>query len=333
MDGIAICFLVIALVLALILLVLLVKYLSLRAELKAFREQLNEIRNTDRKQPIKVASFSAPSVELAKEINLIVGELREAAIRSADEERRIRTIMAGVSHDFRTPITAADGYLQLAEELLSGEGTPDALTEKELSELRDYLKIVNKRIRFLRALSDEFFEVTYLDAKKDMPLSEVRLDILLSEVLLAQNSWIEEGKITTDFSIPEEQLTVIADRHYLERILENLFSNARKYTKSRLKVTVENRKGGADESLRAETTDTKGKNRICLLIENDMQDTQEMDTAHIFEPFYRAKGRSGPGTGLGLYVCKELSEAMHFEIEGNVTDNVFQLRCVMPAAD
>jgi len=331
MDGIAICFLVIASVLALILVVLLVKYLSLRSELKAFREQLNEIRNTDRKQPIKVASFSAPSVELAKEINLIVAELREAAIRSADEERRIRTIMAGVSHDFRTPITAADGYLQLAGELLSGDRPRETFTGKELSELRDYLKIVNERIRYLRALSDEFFEVTYLDAKKDIPLSGVRLDILLSEVLLAQNSWIEEGEIATDFNIPEEQMTVIADRHYLERILENLFSNARKYTKSRLKVMVE--KGVADESFSAEITGMEGGSRICLLIENDIEDMQEMDTAHIFEPFYRAKGRSGPGTGLGLYVCKELACAMHFEIEGNVTGNVFQLKLTMPAAD
>ena len=118
MDILTMILIVLSSVLGLLALVLLVRYLGLRAELRAFREQINEIRTTDREQPIKVASFGAPSVELAREINLLVEELRTVANRSAEEERRVRTIMAGVSHDFRTPLTAADGYLQMSEDLL-----------------------------------------------------------------------------------------------------------------------------------------------------------------------------------------------------------------------
>ena len=315
MDNITILLIVLACIFMLLALVLLIRYLCLKAELKRFKEQIKEIRTTDREQPIKVASFGVSSVTLAEEINLLIAELRNTAKQSADAEQRLRTIMAGVSHDFRTPLTSADGYLQMTEEMLGKLSDPQ-LPIHDLTEIRDYLKIVSERIHYLRSLSDEFFEVTYIEAKKDLPLEDVRFDTLLSDVLLAQVDWIETSGIRTDFRIPEEQMVIRADRHYLERILENLLSNARKYTKSRLEISVEK-------------TDPSS---VILCIQNDIDTALQLDPTHIFEPFYRAKGRSGPGTGLGLYVCRELAEAMHFELTGMIRDDIFQIRLVMPKA-
>lgn len=313
MDNITILLIVLACIFMLLALVLLIRYLSLKAELKQFSEQIKEIRTTDREQPIKVASFGVSSVTLAEEINLLIAELRNTAKQSADAEQRLRTIMAGVSHDFRTPLTSADGYLQMTEEMLGKLSDPQ-LPIHDLTEIRDYLKIVSERIHYLRSLSDEFFEVTYIEAKKDLPLEDVRFDTLLSDVLLAQVDWIETSGIRTVFRIPEEQMVIRADRHYLERILENLLSNARKYTKSRLEISV----------------DKTDPSSVTLCIKNDIDTALQLDPTHIFEPFYRAKGRSGPGTGLGLYVCKELAEAMHFELTGMIRDDFFQIRLVMP---
>lgn len=313
MDNIPILLIVLACIFMLLALVLLIRYLSLKAELKQFSEQIKEIRTTDREQPIKVASFGVSSVTLAEEINLLIAELRNTAKQSADAEQRLRTIMAGVSHDFRTPLTSADGYLQMTEEMLGKLSDPQ-LPIHDLTEIRDYLKIVSERIHYLRSLSDEFFEVTYIEAKKDLPLEDVRFDTLLSDVLLAQVDWIETSGIRTVFRIPEEQMVIRADRHYLERILENLLSNARKYTKSRLEISV----------------DKTDPSSVTLCIKNDIDTALQLDPTHIFEPFYRAKGRSGPGTGLGLYVCKELAEAMHFELTGMIRDDFFQIRLVMP---
>ena len=323
MNSLTITLIVLAALFGILALILLVRYLCLKAELRSFREQLNEIRTTDREQPITVASFGASSVALAREINLLVDELKESARRSAEEEQRVRTIMAGVSHDFRTPLPSADGYLQMVQESLDNilaEVPADAKTPapesrdylQELTSIRDYLLIVSERLRYLKTLSDEFFEVTYLDAGKELPLEAVRFDIVLSDVMMAQYSWIEDSGIETEIAIPEEQLTVRADRHYLERILENLFSNVRKYARSRIELSVEK----ADGSIR-------------FILRNDMDENFPIDTDHIFEPFYRAKARTGPGTGLGLYVVKELAGAMHFQIEGNVADSLFEIRLTM----
>ena len=355
MDGLTIALMVSVCICGLLALVFAVRYLKMKAELKSFREQINEIRTTDREQPIKVASFGAPTVELAKEINLLVEELRTAANRSAEEERRVRTIIAGVSHDFRTPLTAADGYLQMVKEAVDGmlteetaHGTKTAvdgmLTEdpcrdvsmrrQELTEIRDYLCIVSERMRYLKTLSDEFFEVTYLDAKKSLPLETVRFDIVLSEVMMGQYAWIEASGIEPKLSVPEEQLTVRADRHYLERILENLFSNVRKYAKSRIELSVESSdrvRTGTDGTDAA--ADPAREGQICFILRNDMDESITIDVDHIFEPFYRAKARSGPGTGLGLYVVKELADAMAFQIEGRAEGEMFEIRLAMPRGD
>ena len=116
--------------------------------------------------------------------------------------------------------------------------------------------------------------------------------------------------------IPEEKLLIAADEHYVKRILENLFSNAEKYAVSFIEVSVKQLDGA-----------------VKLIVRNDISDDLATDTEHIFEPFYRAKGRSGPGTGLGLYVCKELSDFMNFNIEGYIERDVFSVELMMPDAE
>ncbi len=78
------------------------------------------------------------------------------------------------------------------------------------------------------------------------------------------------------------------------------------------------------------SVDPSPEDHIIFVMRNDMDSNLRMDADHIFEPFYRAKGRTGQGTGLGLYIVKELAEAMHFQVEGNVTEDVFELTVTMP---
>ena len=79
MDNMTILLIVLACIFMLLALVLLIRYLSLKAELKRFKEQIKEIRTTDREQPIKVASFGVSSVTLAEEINLLSFEIPQSS--------------------------------------------------------------------------------------------------------------------------------------------------------------------------------------------------------------------------------------------------------------
>ena len=330
-----------ALIMCLIVLVLvLFRYHLLREEVRSFREQLNKIRTTDREQPLLVASFSASSVNLAKEINLLTEELRTMATEATESEKRIRVIMAGVSHDFRTPLTSIDGYLQMIQGLLSEcdimsnkadslikSGSEKHETEsindnktvsknvsiKKYNELCDYFGIVYDKVRYLKELSDEFFEVTYIQAKERPEMKSVRFDTVLSDELLSAYNWINERKLDVKLDIPEEKLVVMADEHYLKRIIENLFSNARKYAETSIDISVRNE-----------------ISNIRFIMKNDISSDMNIDTKHIFEPFVRSKDRSGPGTGLGLYICKELADYLGFSISGSVEKSVFKIELIMP---
>ena len=169
---------------------------------------------------------------------------------------------------------------------------------------------------YLKKLSDEFFEVTYIDASEKITLGKVRFDTVLSDVMLSAYNTIDGKGLEMKTDIPEEKLLIAADEHYVKRILENLFSNAEKYAVSFIEVSVKQLDGA-----------------VKLIVRNDISDDLATDTEHIFEPFYRAKGRSGPGTGLGLYVCKELSDFMNFNIEGYIERDVFSVELMMPDAE
>ena len=284
------------------------KYFMQKSEMISFRKQLNKIRTTDREQPLMVASFGAPSIELAKEINALTADLKKLAMEATENEKKMKIVMAGVSHDFRTPLTSADGYLQMID---------NTLTDSEVSkELREYLDIVKEKVSYLKKMSDEFFEVSYLEAVDKAILGAVRFDTVLSNVMLSTYNSISEKNLLMKPEIPEEKLLVLADEHYLTRILENLFSNAEKYAVSYISVNV-----------------STEKDNIRLKVENDVSVNTSFEETHIFDPFYRGTGRSGPGTGLGLYICKELADFMNYSINGHLDKGVFSIELIMPAAE
>ena len=290
-----------------------VKYFMLRSEVRSFRKQLSDIRTGNREQPIMVASFSAPSVDMAKEINLLVEKLRIMVKNAEENERRIRVIMAGVSHDFRTPLTSIDGYLQLINDIINNELNVINSKNFDDNELREYLGIVYEKVRYLKELSDDFFEITYLQAREKPDAADVRFDILLSEEMLASYHYMEERHIEVRPDIPEEPIVIPGEEHYVKRIIENLFSNAKKYALTYIYVSVEMADGN-----------------IIFKIKNDISHDISIDPEHIFDPFYSAGNKNIQGTGLGLYVCKELSEYMGFMLSGTAENDTFEIVLKMP---
>jgi signal transduction histidine kinase len=190
------------------------------------------------------------------------------------------------------------GYLQLIEK--SGE-----LSDKN----EEYLTIAIQKNKYLKELSDEFFELSKLgNENKEITIEKINLSNLLSDMLMEQYSWICQKGITPQFDIADG-IVIKSNTQYLTRIIQNLMSNAEKYAVRHFSVAL---------------SESDGK--ICLAICNDTDDSSIIQPDKFFEPFYKGNARNKKGTGLGLYVVKCLSEKLGYSVTARINENsVFRI--------
>ncbi|MBR1384368.1 MAG: sensor histidine kinase, partial [Ruminococcus sp.] len=97
-----------------------------------------------------------------------------------------------------------------------------------------------------------------------------------------------------------------ADVHCLTRILNNLMSNAQKYTADSFGVKLK-----------------QESDRVILCVSNTLADSTSLDIDKVFDPFYRMDARTAGGSGLGLYVVKLLCERLGWSVSAESIDDVF----------
>jgi len=198
-----------------------------------------------------------------------------------------------ISHELKLPVTAAKGYIEKIVSQYSGSLN---------SEAQDLLQLINVNSSRLNKLLDDLMDISKIEqGSLQVKLSDVSLGLLISEVLSnllldARNkkiSLLQEGDLETG---------VKADPDRLREVLTNLVGNAVKYTLEggRVVVSVKKESGFAKVSV----TDTG----VGISAE---------DQRHLFEEFYRVENeqtRTVKGSGLGLFITKQLVEKMGGQI-------------------
>ena len=278
-----------------ILSIILWKYISLKKNIRHFSQELEKLKDSDYRQPVKVTDFDKNLVELAVKVNEHTDIQRQLGVEYEERKKQLGTVISGISHDFRTPLTASLGYLQMIEK--SGE-----LSDKNA----EYLGIAVLKNRYLKELSDEFFELTKIENNSgELQLEEVNLSNLLTETVLEQHSWIAERNIKTNFEI-DDGIVIQADVHCLTRILNNLMSNAQKYTADSFGVMLK-----------------QDGDRVTLCVSNTLADSTSLDIDKVFDPFYRMDARTAGGSGLGLYVVKLLCDRLGWTVCAKINEDRF----------
>ncbi|MBD5545045.1 MAG: HAMP domain-containing histidine kinase [Lachnospiraceae bacterium] len=269
-----------------------------KRQIRSFARATAKRKSTDWNQLVTVDYFDKDILELAEVLNAYTDMHKELEKQYEKDRRQLKNVIAGISHDFRTPLTAAKGYLQMLEKSTDFVGK-----EKE------YLDIAIDKVAYLKHLSDDFFEISSLEAKEEkLEISTLNVGNFLSECILQQHGWIEEQGIRTDFQLPKSDVFLETNEHDLMRMMENLFSNVRKYVKSYV---------GVKAFLEGDV--------LVILVENDLEGMEVPDTDRIFEPFYRDSARTNEGSGLGLYVVDRLAKRLGIETEAECMEGVFRM--------
>ncbi len=233
---------------------------------------------------------------ICHDFNTMAEALSDADERSREEARSRQELIAGISHDLRSPLTSIQGYV---EGLLDGVA---ATPERE----RRYLETIDRKAQELSHLVSELFLFSKLDLD-DYPASieEGNLSSAASSILKD----IREGDTAKSITIEEDLETTVLcrfDRELLFRCISNVAGNAQKYAP------------GATLHISATTT-TDGA--VLELADNGPGAAPET-LSHLFDVFYRtdpARQHPGSGSGLGLAVVARAMQRMDGKAEAAKT--------------
>jgi two-component system NtrC family sensor kinase len=230
---------------------------------------------------------------LRDEYNRIVGYVgSQRDVTQQKELDRLKDLfVSDVSHELRTPTTNIGLYLELLE------GAPPAKRTEYIAVLKEQSKLLVKLVEDILDLS----RLT-IGKEKGIEFTQVDLNMLTDRVVAAHRPLAEAAGLTLEFNPDNNLLPVWGEQNQLARLVNNLVSNAIRYTEE----------GGVFIST------TQADDHICLKVSDTGMGIDPEDEPHLFERFYRGRRvrqTKVHGTGLGLAIVKEIVDLHDSKIE------------------
>lgn len=210
---------------------------------------------------------------------------RDASAKLRDIDRMRSDFLSTVSHELRTPLTAIKGF---AEVLVGGWGSAD-----EASKLQYVERILSAGQRLDRLIED-LLDFSRLErGQLNISLEPHRLSALVDETLQRIGTGLDDHTLKMD--VPDV-LWVMADRTAFVRALENLLTNAAKFSPSGSPIVVRAQSEGVE---------------IVIIVRDQGIGIAPDQHDKVFERFHRVaeSATSQPGTGIGLAIVKQFMEA------------------------
>lgn len=230
---------------------------------------------------ITVASVRAGDTSGAVVVLHDITELRRL-------ERVRRDFVANVSHEFRTPLTAIQGF---AETLLGGA------LEDPLNRTR-FLQIILEHSRRLARLTEDLLILSKMDAERlQLEVQRLHISQFVESCLETVQHRAADRDLRLLVSLPPQLPDVAGDRRRLAEVLQNLLDNAIQYTLAGGQIVLSAEARGGE---------------VVITVSDTGIGIPKADQPRIFERFYRvdvARSREAGGTGLGLSIAKHLVEA------------------------
>jgi signal transduction histidine kinase len=217
---------------------------------------------------------------------------REANERLRALDRLKDEFVSTISHELRTPLTSISGYLELVRERADPESA-------------GYLDIVERNAARLLVLVNDLLLVARIQSGQlDLDLGgTVEVGALVGESVTSAQPHAASGNVELRLRNDAGPVRVRGDRRRLAQVIDNLISNAIKFSPN-----------GGEVDLNLE----RRNGTIVLEVADQGIGIAEHERARLFERFFRARSaldRQIPGTGLGLYISKAIIEAHGGRVE------------------
>ncbi len=279
----------IGLIITVVIVLIIVGFLCIRLwcyekQISHMKKELNFIEKEDTNY--RLSSFCAvgQTEDVIRSMNYLINSRKEKEIELKKENRVYRESITSISHDIRTPLTSAKGYLQMIQkEQISPE------------KKKEYLKTIELRLDDLTNMLNQLFEYARIEAgeMKFEPELFNATNVFTETVAMFYDDFLAKN-CEPEVTITEKPCKMNTDKQAFVRILENLIKNA-----------LIHGVGGYQISLRKE-------GNYCVIHCSNLTDSLEpTDMEKIFDRFYTTdQSRSKKNTGLGLAIVKRFAVQM-----------------------
>lgn len=268
------------------------QYISARKRtnsLKYMYNKLNSIIENETSEKLLTFTSDREIIAFLNSINNLLEHNQKMLAEYTKSEISMRKMLSNISHDLKTPLTVILGYIETMR-----------LDNNMANEERDsmLLKVQNKANELIE-LINKFFDLTKLESgDKDIPLTRININEVCRKNILAFYDILTCKSIEVIVDIPEANIYVLANEEALDRIINNLISNAIKYGSSGNIIGLS----------------LKGDNEFaCVSIWDKGKGINEINKDNVFERMYTledSRNKQYQGSGLGLTITKRLVEKL-----------------------
>lgn len=286
--------------------VLCCKVISINKKISKSNEILDDIKKGNGNRKILSKDNDNFSGIIYK-INEIVYLYEEKLTEFRKKENANNQLLTSLSHDIRTPLTSIIGYTDAIKKVLLKYGLNYKYDLQSVIEnhntlennkiIENYIDIVREKSYSLKEYLDNVFDwfklnsnEFYLDLK-DTEITELSRNIIKSWIVI-----FEEKDIDFDIEIEEKEIICNLDQNAYARVINNIIQNAVEHSKTKkIQISIK-----------------ESNRKIFITIKDFGVGIEPDDLEHIFDRLYKCdKARNKVGSGLGLYVTKELVEKMN----------------------
>jgi signal transduction histidine kinase len=275
-------------------------------EAQSVRDALRAVGEGEREQRVQAAT-TAELAELADAANAMIEQLAEEERRRDAADSARRNLVAAISHDLRTPLTALAVMANAIEDGLVDEAT-----------LQRYLATMRVHITALGSMIDDLFELSRLEAGDlQWSIGRVELADLVDETVAAMQVEADAKGVVVATEPAPRPCQARGNPEKLQRVLFNLIQNAIRHTPADGSVTV--RAEPAGEWVEVEVADTG-------------EGIPPAERERVLDPFVRGSdARSPGGAGLGLAISRAIVEAHNGRMWLADSEIGTRVRFVIPA--
>lgn len=226
---------------------------------------------------------------IMKQFNAMISTLEHNKKEREIQETSRRELIAGISHDLRTPLTSIKAYV---EALLDGIASKEEIRQR-------YLRTIESKTNDIDRLLEQLFLFSKLDlGAQAMHIEPIQLNGLLHDYIRENQEFFLAKGLHFEENLPDT-IYIDGDVSVLLRIIENIFTNSLKYKQS--------------DEVHSFVSLEQVDDTAILTIVDDGPGVKEDNLPRLFEVFYRtdkARANTAEGSGLGLAIVAKYVELM-----------------------